>query len=127
VTLSSSPPSPFGRIIAGDEPETINRKEVLVKKKLTLFGILMGAVAAFIFLAKKREASIPAEERKLLRKEKRQAMFEKMQEGFEAMPEDFPPVAMYNNLDTVRENSERILEILESEDARDKKVVAAAN
>jgi hypothetical protein len=47
------------------------------------------------------------------------------------MPEDFPPVVMYNNLDTVRENSERILEILESEDARDKedarvnKVVAA--
>jgi tellurite resistance protein len=127
VTLSSSQPSPFGRIIACDEPESINQKEVLVKKKLALFGILMGAVAACVFVAKRRGASIPAEERGLLRKEKRQAMFEKMQEGFEAMPEDFPPMAMYNNLDTVRQNSERILEILESEDARDKKVVAAAN
>jgi hypothetical protein len=105
----------------------INHKEVLVKKKLALFGILMGAIAVSIFFAKKRGASIPAEERELLRKEKRQAVFEKVQEGFEAMPEDFPPVVMYNNLDTVRQNSERILEILESEDARDKKVVAAAN
>ena len=127
MTLSSIPSSPFGRTIAGGEPEPINHKEVLVKKKLALFGILMGAVAVFVFFAKKREASIPAEERELLRKGKRQAMFEKVQEGFEAMPEDFPPVVMYNNLDTVRQNSERILEILESEDARDKKVVAAAN
>jgi hypothetical protein len=117
--------------MADGKPESINHKEVLVKKKLALFGIVMGALGVVVFLAKKREASVPAEKRELLRKEKRQAMFEKVQEGFEAMPEDFPPVVMYNNLDTVRENSERILEILESEDARDKedarvnKVVAA--
>jgi hypothetical protein len=100
---------------------------VLVKKKLALFGIVIGAIAAVAFFVKKREDAIPAEERELLRMEKRQAVFEKVQEGFEAMPEDFPPVVMYNNLDTVLQNSERILEILESEDARERKVVAASN
>ena len=98
-----------------------------MKKILALLAILIGAITLFAFLAKKKESSIPAEERELLRREKRQAMFEKMQEGFEAMPEDFPPVVMYKNLDTVRENSERILEILESDEPSKKKVVAASN
>jgi hypothetical protein len=46
---------------------------------------------------------------------KRRAMFEKMQAGMEAMPEDFPPVAMFNNVAATRENSERILELLEKD------------
>jgi hypothetical protein len=40
-------------------------------------------------------------------------MFGKMQEAMEAMPEDFPPVVMFDNVAATRENSERILELLE--------------
>ena len=98
-----------------------------MKKKLAILGILLGAFALIGFLVNKKQKAIPAEEREMLRREKRQAMFEKMQEGFDSMPEDFPPVVMYKNLDTVKENSERILEILEKEGSPDKKVVAAAN
>ena len=42
-------------------------------------------------------------------------MFEKMQAGMEAMPDDFPPVVMFNNVAATRENSERILELLEKD------------
>ncbi len=42
-------------------------------------------------------------------------MFQKMQAGMDAMPEDFPPVAMFNNVVATRENSERILELLEKD------------
>jgi hypothetical protein len=42
-------------------------------------------------------------------------MFEKMRAGMEAMPEDFPPVAMFNNVAATRENTERILELLEED------------
>ena len=38
-----------------------------------------------------------------------------MQAGMDAMPEDFPPVVMFNNVAATRENSERILELLEED------------
>ena len=82
-------------------------------KKLVLFGLLAGAVAAAILLVKKSQSSVSAEERAARQKEKRRAMVEKMRACMEAMPEDFPPVAMFNNVAATRENSERILELLE--------------
>jgi hypothetical protein len=39
-------------------------------------------------------------------------IWQKMQEGMEAMPDDFPPRVMFDNVEAVRENTERILEML---------------
>jgi hypothetical protein len=84
-------------------------------KKLAVFGLIAGAVAAAILLGKKRQSSESPGEREGRRVEKRRQMFEKMQAGMEAMPEDFPPVVMFNNAAAARENTERILELLEEE------------
>lgn len=82
-------------------------------RKLTVFGLICGAVCAVILLTRKRQSAETPQEREERRQEKRRAMFEKMQEGMEAMPENFPPVVMFNNVAATRENSERILELLE--------------
>jgi hypothetical protein len=84
-------------------------------KKLAVFGLVAGAVLAVVLLVKKGQSSGSPEQREARRAEKRREMFEKMQAGMEAMPEDFPPVAMFNNLAAIRENSERILELLEKD------------
>jgi citrate synthase len=84
-------------------------------KKLAVFGLVAGAVLAVTLLVRKSQSSGSPEERESRRVEKRRAMFEKMQAGMEAMPEDFPPVAMFNNVAATRENSERILELLEKD------------
>lgn len=93
-------------------------------KKLAVFGLALGAVCAMILVARKRQSSESPEERELRRQEKRRAMFEKMQEGMEAMPADFPPVVMFNNIEATRENSERILELLEKDLARTEEAAA---
>lgn len=41
-------------------------------------------------------------------------MWDKMREGMESMPEDFPPRVMFDNIASTRENTERILEILDN-------------
>jgi hypothetical protein len=82
-------------------------------KKLTVFGLVAGVVLAVVLLVKKSQSSGSPEEREARQVEKRRAMFEKMQAGMEALPEDFPPVVMFNNVAATRENSERILELLE--------------
>ena len=82
-------------------------------KKLAIFGLVLGVVFAVIAMAQKRQAAESPEEREERKKAKRLAMFEKMAEGMEAMPEDFPPVVMFENVAATRENSERILELLE--------------
>jgi citrate synthase len=84
-------------------------------KKLAVFGLVVGAVLAVVLLVKKGQSPGSPEQREARRAEKRREMFEKMQAGMEAMPEDFPPVAMFNNLAAIRENSERILELLEKD------------
>lgn len=84
-------------------------------KKLAVFGLAAGAVLAVIVLAKKSKSSGSPQEREARQTEKRRAMFEKMQAGMEAMPEDFPPVMMFKNVEVTRENSERILELLEND------------
>jgi len=40
-------------------------------------------------------------------------MWDKMRQHMEEMPEDFPPRVMFDNVATVRENTERILKILD--------------
>jgi citrate synthase len=84
-------------------------------KKLAVFGLVAGAVLAVILLAKKSQKSESPQESEERKARKRREMFEKMQAGMEAMPDDFPPVMMFNNVAATRENSDRILEILEED------------
>lgn len=83
-------------------------------KKLAVF-CLIAAVIAAVLVGRKRQSSGSPEEREARRAEKRREMFEKMQAGMEAMPDDFPPVVMFNNVAAARENTERILELLEGD------------
>ncbi len=87
-------------------------------KKLAVFGLMCGVVGAAIVLVRKRQSAESPEEREERQQRKRRGMFEKMQEGMEAMPEDFPPVVMFDNVAATRENSERILELLEKDPSR---------
>jgi len=82
-------------------------------KRLAVFGLVAGAVLAVVILAKKTQSSESSQEREARRAEKRRAMSQKMQACMEAMPDDFPPVNMFKNVEATRENSERILELLE--------------
>ena len=95
-------------------------------KKLAMFGLVAGVVLAVVLLVKKSQSSRSPEERESRRAEKRREMFQKMQKGMEAMPEDFPPVAMFNNLAAIRENSERILELLEKDRSGSEEPVGTA-
>ena len=45
----------------------------------------------------------------------RPTMWDKMRKGMEEMPEDFPPRIMFDNVETTRANTQRILEILEGQ------------
>ena len=60
------------------------------------------------------------------KQKKRREMFQKMQKGMDAMPEDFPPVAMFNDVAATRENSERILELLEKDRSGSEEPVGTA-
>jgi hypothetical protein len=84
-------------------------------KKLAVFGLVAGAVLAAILLARKSQKSESPQEGEERKAGKRQEMFAKMQAGMDAMPDDFPPVVMFNNVAAARENSERILELLEKD------------
>ena len=84
-------------------------------KKLAVVGLVAGVVLAVNLLVKKRQQSESLEEREERKAAKRREMFEKMQAGMDAMPDDFPPVVMFNNVAATRENSERILELLEED------------
>ena len=96
-------------------------------KKLAAFGLVAGAVTAAILLGKKRQSSGSPEERDARRVEKRREMFEKMRAGMEGMPEDFPPVVMFNNVAAARENTERILELLEEDRSGTEEPVVSAD
>jgi type II secretory pathway component PulJ len=95
-------------------------------KRLVVFGLVVGAVLAAVILAKKSQSSESSQEREARQAEKRRAMFQKMQAGMEAMPDDFPPVMMFKNVEATRENSERILELLEEDRSNTKEPVASA-
>jgi hypothetical protein len=84
-------------------------------KRIAVLGLVAGAVLAAVILAKKSQSSMSSQEREERQTEKRRAMFQKMQAGMEAMPDDFPPVIMFKNVEAIRENSERIRELLEED------------
>lgn len=94
-------------------------------KKLAVLGVVAGAILAAILLAKKSQTSTSPEEREARKVEKRRAMFEKMQAAMAAMPEDFPPVVMFNNVAATRENSERMLKLLEEDRGKTEELVTA--
>jgi hypothetical protein len=84
-------------------------------KRLAMLGLVAGAVLAAVILAKKSQSSESSQDREARRADKRRAMSQKMQACMEAMPDDFPPVNMFKNVEATRENSERILELLEKD------------
>jgi hypothetical protein len=84
-------------------------------KRLVVLGLVAGAVLAGVILAKKSQSSESAQEPEARQADKRRAMSQKMQACMEAMPDDFPPVRMFKNVEATRENSERILELLEKD------------
>ena len=91
-----------------------------------MLGLVCGAACVAAFMAWKRQTPENPEEREARQQEKRRAMFEKMQQGMESMPEDFPPVVMFDNVAATRENSERILELLEQGLVRSEEPVVSA-
>ena len=95
-------------------------------KKLAVFGLVAGAVLAVVLVVKKSQSSQSPEEREERKQKKRREMFKKMQKGMDAMPEDFPPVAMFNDVAATRENSERILELLEKDRSGSEEPVGTA-
>jgi hypothetical protein len=80
-----------------------------MNKKL-IVGAVVGCAAVAAIAATKNRSADP-----------KPTMWDKMREGMEEMPEDFPPRVMFDNVEATRENSERILTLLEeqrdSEDA----------
>ncbi len=84
-------------------------------KKLAVVGVVAGVAVAASLMAKKRQQPESSEEVEARKAAKRREMFEKMQAGMAAMPDDFPPVVMFNNVAAIRENSDRILELLEQD------------
>lgn len=84
-------------------------------KKSEAFGVASGAALAVILLIKKAQSSESPQEREARRAEKRREMFEKMRAHMESMPEDFPPLVMFNNVAAIRENTDRILELLDTD------------
>jgi len=84
-------------------------------KKLAVLGLAAGAVLAVILVVTKSQQSKSSQDKEGRKSEKRREMFDKMAAGMDAMPDDFPPVVMFNNAAAARENSERILELLEKE------------
>jgi succinate dehydrogenase/fumarate reductase flavoprotein subunit len=106
------PDDPGGEPKLSDQSST---PEVCHMKRLAVFGLVAGAVLAAVILAKKSQSSESSQEREARQAEKRRGMSQKMQACMKAMPDDFPPVMMFRNVEATRENSERILELLEED------------
>ena len=84
-------------------------------KTSAVFGVASGAALAAVLIIKKAQSSESPQEREARRADKRKEMFEKMRAGMESMPEDFPPVVMFNNVAAIRDNTDRILELLRTD------------
>ena len=70
-------------------------------KKIAVL-ILIGVVVWAAVMRAKRQSG-----------EERPSMWDKMRQQMEDMPEDFPPRVMFDNVADTKENTERILEILD--------------
>lgn len=68
----------------------------------------VGLVMALVAMGRKRQQGDRSAA-------ERPTKWDKMRKGMEEMPEDFPPRVMFDNVETARANTERILEILETE------------
>ena len=75
-----------------------------MKKWMVLAGIGIGA-ACVAAIARKRQSG-----------GERPDKWDKMREAMEQMPADFPPRMMFENVETTRANTDRILELLEKHD-----------
>ena len=69
-------------------------------KKAALLLAMIGVVGVIVAIRRRQPA------------EPKPTIWQKMQEGMESMPEDFPPRVMFDNVAVVRENTDRILEVL---------------
>jgi hypothetical protein len=94
-------------------------------KRLAVFGLLASAVFAAVILAKKSQSPESTQEREARRAEKRRAMSQAMHACMKAMPDDFPPLMMFKNVEATRENSERILELLEKDQSGTQEPIAS--
>lgn len=84
-------------------------------KKMAVVGVVAGVAVAASLLAKKHQHPGASEAVEARKAAKRREMFEKVQAGMAALPDDFPPVVMFNNVAAIRENSDRIRELLEAD------------
>jgi hypothetical protein len=76
--------------------------------------IIVGAIgAAAVVLAKRRMLSAGGAEPRPRRAARRRRF--DLEQWIERMPEDAPPKWIFNNITAIRENTERILQLLESE------------
>lgn len=73
-------------------------------KKAAWLLVIVGVIAAIVAVRKQRPSR------------PKPSIWEKMQEGMEAMPADFPPRVMFDNVAAARENTDRILKMLEKSD-----------
>ena len=81
--------------------------------------ILIGTIAGFavvtgVMAAAKRDSA------------PKPTMWDKMRKGMEEMPEDFPARIMFDNIQATKDDTERILALLETEDRHVDEVEAMA-
>jgi hypothetical protein len=84
-------------------------------KKVAVLMLVCAAVCAAVLMQKRQSAG------------PRPSMWDKMREGMEAMPEDFPPRVMFENVAATKENTERILEILDKGEGTSEDPAAASD
>ena len=72
-----------------------------MKKWILLAGVAIGAACVAV-VARQRQTGA-----------ERPSKWDRMRQRMEQMPEDFPPRMMFENVETTRANTERILELLE--------------
>jgi hypothetical protein len=86
-------------------------------KKLIIVGGAIGAAA--VVLAKRRMLSAGGAEPRPRRAHRRGRAARRrrfdLEQWIERMPEDAPPKWIFNNITAIRENTERILQLLDSE------------
>lgn len=93
-----------------------------MKRKWPLFvvaGIGIAAVAS-------KCASMCSSQTEQSSESEKPTKWDKMRARMEQMPEDFPPRVMFDNAQAARQNTERILEILETADLHDPTMEALA-
>lgn len=76
-------------------------------KKVCMFVAGAGLAVAFLAASARKKGGAGQDA------QKRAAKWDKMRRRMEEMPEDFPPRMMFDNIQTTKANTERILEILE--------------